>query len=322
MKKTCSAFLTVLFLLCSGCATIEKPKIEKVPESPQISKTIQHQNISKKGLKRKIAIARFTNETKYGQSFFIDQNNDKIGKQAVDILSAKLMETDKFILLERADLEKINKELKIGDYSPLKNMANYLIIGSVSEFGRKEEGKVGIFSRTKKQIAYAKVHVRLVDVATGEVIYAEEGKGESFSEAGSVFGVGARAGYDSSINDKALDAAITDLSSNIIENLLDRPWRSYILGYEDGKILIAGGKSQNITPGEKFVVLKQGKKIKNPQNGMWINLPGKRIATIESFMSIGETKNSELTFCNIKNGSLKNWIDSNDFSNLYIEASK
>lgn len=323
MKKQLNFFLIICFLFSfAGCATVEKPKIEKIESSPQISKSIIYENKSEKCLKRKVAIARFTNETKYGQSFFIDKNNDKIGKQAVDILSAKLMETEKFILLERADLEKINKELQLGNYEPLKNMADYLIIGSVSEFGRKEEGKVGIFSRTKKQIAYAKVYVRLVDVTTGEIIYAEEGKGESFSEAGSVFGVGARAGYDSSINDKALDAAITDLSSNIIENLLDRPWRSYVLGYEDGKVLIAGGKSQNIMPGENFVVLKQGKKIRNPQNGMWITLPGKEVATIEAVMSMGETKNSELTFCDIRTGSLSYWINSNDFTNLYIEASK
>jgi hypothetical protein len=31
---------------------------------------------------RKVAIARFTNETRYGQSFFIDKEENRIGKQA------------------------------------------------------------------------------------------------------------------------------------------------------------------------------------------------------------------------------------------------
>ncbi len=86
----------------------------------------------------------------------------------------------------------------------------------------------------KKQVAFCKVHVRLVDVTSGQVLYSEEGEGEAFSEAGTVMGVGERAGYDSSLNDKSLEAAITNLSSNIIENLLDKPWRAYILGYENG----------------------------------------------------------------------------------------
>ncbi len=312
--------LSIVFL--SSCATIEKPEVKKIDEKVKISKTVQQEkdNINlKKGLKRKVAIARFTNETKYGQSFFVDQNQDPIGNQAVDILSSKLVETEKFILLERADLDKISKELNMENYAPLKNMADYLIVGSVTEFGRKDEGKVGIFSRTKRQVAYAKVHVRLIEVRTGQILYSEEGEGEASSEAGTVFGVGGKAGYDSTINDKALEAAITDLASNIIENLLERPWRSYILGFEDGKIIMAGGKSQNIANGDIFKVIKEGEKVKNPQTNMMIPLPGKEIGKIKALASTGDTAESEITFCDIIDGDFSVYISSKDFSNLYIQ---
>ena len=136
----------------------------------------------------------------------------------------------------------------MGNLQPLKNMADYLIVGSITEFGRKEVSDVGIFSRVKKQVAFAKVHIRMMDVYNGQLIYSEEGEGTTFSEAGTVFGVGARAGYDSTLNDKAIEAAINNLASNIIENLLDKPWRGYILGYEDGHLIVSGGKSQNIKP--------------------------------------------------------------------------
>jgi len=43
----------------------------------------------------------------------------------------------------------------------------------------------------KSQLPYAKVHVRLIEVRTGQILYSEEGEGEAFSEAGTVFGVGA-----------------------------------------------------------------------------------------------------------------------------------
>ncbi|MFW6145629.1 MAG: CsgG/HfaB family protein [bacterium] len=312
------------FLVSSfySCATIEKPEVKEVEEGPKISKTVEHQKTAeatKRGLKRKVAIARFTNETRYGQSFFIDKNNDRIGKQAVDILSSKLVETDKFILIERADLDKIEKELRMENYAPLKNMADYLIVGSVTEFGRKDQGKVGVFSRTRRQIAFAKVHVRLIDVRTGQIIYSEEGEGKAFSEAGSIFGVGERAGYDSAVNDKALEAAITDLASNIIENLLDRPWRSYILGYDQDKVIIAGGKTQNIRKGDLFDVIQPGKKVKNPQTNMMITLPGKKVATLKSVKSAGETPETEVTFCKIVEGDLKRFIESNDFSGLHIQ---
>ena len=325
MRRTAYTTLIscLIWMFLSSCATIEKPEVRKVQEKPKVSETIKQQgSVTKSGLKRKIAIARFSNETKYGQSFFMDENNDRIGKQAVDILSAKLVETEKFILLERADLDKITKELSMENYAPLKNMADFLIVGSITEFGRKDQGKVGIFSRTKRQIAIAKVHVRLLDVRTGQIIYSEEGEGEAFTEAGSVFGVGERAGYDSSINDKALDAAITNLASNIIENLLDKPWRSYILGYDDGNLIIAGGKSQNIKEGELFQVVKEGKKMKNPQTNMMITLPGKKIAIIRTVLSSGDSPESEVTFCEIVEGDLTQYISSNNFGSVYIQENK
>ena len=312
-------FLITLVFFLSSCATMQKPDIETVKQAPKVSKTIaQAQPDAKKGLKRKVAIARFTNETRYGQSFFIDKDDNRIGKQAVDILSAKLLETDKFILLERVDLDKINKELAMGNMQQLKNMADYLIVGSITEFGRKEVSDVGIFSRVKKQVVFAKVHIRLVDVYTGQLLYSEDGQGEAFSEAGAVFGVGSRAGYDSSLNDKAIESAISNLSSNIIEKLLDKLWRGYILSYEDSYFIISGGKSQNIKIADLFDVMQEGKKVKNPQTNMDMFLPGKKIGELKVISSLGDTPENEVSLCKIIQGDLSQYINQKDFTTLYI----
>lgn len=307
MIKPLKAITTsiAITLLVSGCATVTRPDIKTVETQPKVSKTIEAKKVeSKTGLKRKIAVGRFTNETAYGQSFFIDKNQDKIGKQALDILSNKLNETGKFILLERADLDKIQKELDMGQLGTIKNSADYLIIGSVTEFGRKESGQVGIFSRTKKQLAYAKVHIRLVDVSNGQIIYSEEGAGEAFSEAGTVMGVGGQAGYDSTINDKALDSAITNLASNIIENLLNKPWRSYILAKDGDSYIVAGGKTQGVTEGEQFDVIENGKQVKNPQTNTMITLPGQKVASLKAVAFAGDSIENEITVCSLIAGNI------------------
>ena len=54
-----------------------------------------------KTIKRKVAIGRFTNETQYGKGIFYDKENDPMRKQALDILSSKLAQSGKFILLVR-----------------------------------------------------------------------------------------------------------------------------------------------------------------------------------------------------------------------------
>lgn len=309
------------FFFLTACATIQKPEIITVDTTPQISKTqISKSSESKKGLKRKVAVGRFTNETKYGQSFFIDNQKDRIGKQAVDILSNKLLQTEKFIILERADLDKIQKELTIGGMAPYKNMADYIIVGSVTEFGRKDTGEVGIFSRTKRQTAFAKVHVRMIDVSTGQIIYSEEGEGTAFAEAGTVLGVGGRAGYDSTLNDKALDAAITNLASNIIEKLLDKPWRGYILGSEENQLILSGGKSQNIKVGNVFQICLEGRKVKNPQTNMEITLPAKKLATIKVTATTGDTPENEVSLGMVIEGdsNLSEYKAKNDYGRLFI----
>jgi len=304
----------VLLFLQQSCATVQKSEVEVIETKPQISKVLTAEAPTR-FLKRKVAIARFSNETKYGQSFFIDENKDVIGKQAMDILSAKLTATDKFILLERADMEKINKELKLGDLANLNIPADYLIVGSISEFGRKEVSDVGVFSRVKKQQAYAKVNVRLIDVSSGQIIYSAEGVGEAFSEAGSVMGIGAHAGYDSTLNDKVISAAISKLVNNVIENLLDKPWRSYLLSYEGGSYIISGGKSQGIGIDDVFGVYKKGQKIKNPQTNMFIELPGRLVGKLRVQQLLGDNPNNEISLCTAASSDLP----TDNFSEYYIQ---
>lgn len=305
-------FLSLFFL--QSCATIEKKDVQVLEEKPQISKVLT-EVAPKRFLKRKVAISRFTNETKYGQSFFTNEGGDPIGKQAMDILSARLVSTDKFILLERTDLAHVADELLIGNSRLLDVAADYIIVGSISEFGRKTTGEVGVFSRTKKQTAYARVNIRLIDVYTSQIIYSEEGTGEAFSETGTVMGIGGRAGYDSTLNDKVISAAISKLVNNLIENLLDRPWRSYLLAFEDNKYIVGGGKSQGVLVGDVFGVFRRGKRIKNPQTNMFIELPGKLIGKIKVEAMMGDNPINEIALCSLVKGD----VPKDNFNNFYLQ---
>jgi curli biogenesis system outer membrane secretion channel CsgG len=288
-------------VLMTSCARVEKPRIREIPEeTPQVAKALAQEQ--GRFLKRKVAIARFSNETKHGQSFLVDRNDDRIGKQAMDILSAKLAATGKFLMLERADIGKIDAELERGNVSRLNIASDQLIVGSVSEFGRKTVSDVGVFSRTKEQRAVAAVNVRLVDVRTGQIVYAEEASGEAFSEAGTVLGVGAKAAYDSTLDDRAISAAIGKLVNRLVENLLDKPWRSSLLSYDNGQYVMAGGASQGIVAGDIFEVVRRGKQVQNPQTGMLVELPGERLGTIRVVGLLGKTVNDELALCVVESG--------------------
>lgn len=273
-------------------------------------------------LKRKVAIARFTNETTYGRSFLVDKDANPIGKQALDILSKKLLDTGKFILLERADLEKVNAELGLaGASNTLKNAADYLVVGSITAFGRKNEGEVRVFSRTRRQTAFAKVTIRLVDVQSGMVIYAEEGSGEAYSEQKSTLGLGPTADYDSSLNDKVLDAAISNLASKVIENLLGKPWRAYILAHSDGSYVVTASRDQGLAIGDTLDVYAKGKSVRNPQTGMDVVLPGKKVGSVKIDAFTGEA-NNEVAIASLVAGELPRTDDAAAFAGFYLQDSK
>jgi len=77
--------LFILVLSLSACATPEfSPKKVEAPTKKATAMKAQ-QTIAEpivKRFKRKIAIGRFTNETRYGRTFLRDGSSDPLGKQA------------------------------------------------------------------------------------------------------------------------------------------------------------------------------------------------------------------------------------------------
>lgn len=279
----------------------------------------QNAEATKQVLKRKVAIARFSNETQYAKGAFYDKANDPMAKQALDILSTKLALSEKFLLLERGDIEKVYEELKASNGgNTLKVGADYLIIGSITEFGRKNQGDAKVFSQSKTQVVYAGVSIRLIDVATGMIIYSEEAKGEAETKSKTVLGYGSTVDYDASLNDKALTVAISQLVENIINNCMERAWRSYFLNYDENGIIISGGKSQGLAVGNTFAVFKKGKSVKNPQTGMMIELPGKRVAGIKINFVGGENAQNEFAMVDLTDGT----VDKEKLENYYITENK
>ena len=261
-------------------------------------------------LKRKVGIARFSNETVSGTTFLVDNSGDRLGKQAADILSARLTETGKFLMFERMDADNVSAEQMLAGLKEEGVAIDYLIVGSVSEFGRSTESESGVFQRKKTQRAYAKVNVRLIDVETGRIIFATEGAGEATSEAKKTFGAGTSAGYDQSLTDKSMSAAISQLISNLVENMTNKPWKSYLLAKEEGDYIISGGPSQGLAPGKQLVVYENGRVVKNPQTGAKVSLPGKRVATIEVLTSFGEDEFNEISMVSVVSGSISKSLDS------------
>jgi curli biogenesis system outer membrane secretion channel CsgG len=97
-----------------------------------------------------------------------------------------------------------------------------VVTGAITEFGRKVTGDkqlFGILGRGKTQTAYAKATLNIVDVTNSEIIYSTQAAGEYELSNREVIGFGGTAGYDSTLNGKVLNLAITEAVNNIVRDI-------------------------------------------------------------------------------------------------------
>ncbi|HET8540440.1 MAG TPA: CsgG/HfaB family protein [Anaeromyxobacter sp.] len=304
----------------AACATpSQRPAVVEspVPAAAQVAAQQAAQTPTAPRYKRKIAVGRFTNETNYGRSLLNDDQLDRIGKQASDMLGSRLVMSGQFLVLERPDLNKIEKEQTLAGVAGLVG-ADTLIMGSVTEFGRSVGGKVGFLSSTKVQLAKAKVDVRLVDVKTGHAYFSATGAGEATTEVGEVAGFGSRSEYDATLNDRAIAAAISDVIDRLVSRLSDRPWRTDILQVQGAQVFVSGGKSQGLKPGDELQVLRAGQTVKSAQSGFDVTLPPTAVAALRVVSTFGDTETNEGSVCEITSGT----VDRAEIPRLFVSERK
>jgi len=311
-KKALVGCLAVVLLghtTLIGCVTPESPgKVLESKGTPETTRVAQETATAapsdQRTYKRTVAIGRFSNETMYGRGIFVDSDLDPLGKQASDILATELIRSGEFIVFERPDVEKIEREQNRTGSGSLVGV-NTLILGSVTEFGRSSDGQKGFLSSTKTQEARARVNLRLIDVSTGRAFFTADGVGTARKESGEVAGFGGFSAYDRTLNDRAISAAIVDLMDEVINELDSRPWRTFILDIDGTNVFLAGGQTQGLSSGDELLVFRKGKTIKSPQTGLPIELPGTNIAKLRVLSTFGETEVDEGSVAEVVSGSLE-----------------
>ncbi len=173
-----------------------------------------------------MVIGKFNNKSDYMRGLF-SGGSDRLGNQARTILKTHLSQTGRFTLLDRDNMDEIAGEAAISGAQQNLTGAEVAVAGAVTEFGRRETGDIqlfGILGRGKKQLAYAKVSLNIVDVRTSQVVYSVQGAGEYDLSNREVVGFGGTAGYDSTLNGKVLNLAITDAVNKLVAAIEAGEW--------------------------------------------------------------------------------------------------
>ncbi|MDF7666514.1 CsgG/HfaB family protein [Orbaceae bacterium ESL0727] len=199
--------------MLAGCATESSKSIEVTPV---------HTYANYSGAVTPVSIGKFDNLSNFQRGIFSD-GVDRLGNQAKTILTAHLQQTHYFNVLDRVNLQEIKQETTFkGKAAPNIKGANYLVTGDITEFGRKDEGDkqlFGILGKGKKQIAYAKTTLNIVNADTSEIVCSAQGAGEYQLSNREIIGFGGTASYDSTLNGKVLDLAISNAVNTLVTSI-------------------------------------------------------------------------------------------------------
>jgi len=284
MKKSLMIITAVsLMWACAPGKSVKMQQATTVKETEKVKAKYT-------GPRRRIGVVEFDNKSAYGQG--------RLGQAASDILITELVKSEKFIVVERDQMNKMMEEQKLQtqgliDAQTAVKMGQIMgleaiVVGSVSQFGVKKEGSDYLLTQSKQQVADVTVDIRVIDVQSGQVILADSGKGQAKSKRKSFLGMGTKGGYDETLEGEALRAAIVKFVINISNQLNRKPWSAMIADATGDEVYINAGSSSNMEIGLELSCFKQGKEIRDPRSNLVIGYREEFLGDFEIIRYCGE----------------------------------
>jgi curli biogenesis system outer membrane secretion channel CsgG len=218
------------------------------------------------------------------------------------ILTTALIQQGRFVVLERATLDKVTAEQDLaaaGRVNPETAAAvgkltgaQVLITGDITEFTYQQSSvgsKLSIIKDVGKQIggkldrvtAQVAIDLRIIDAATGQVVGSVRGQGKA-----SATGVGADftsterelavGGTVQTPLGKASRHAIDEAVDGLVRGLAQVPWSGRIVELRGGQVYINAGSKLGIREGMQFDVFAQSETLVDPETGVALGTPDAR----------------------------------------------
>ncbi|MCB1055585.1 MAG: hypothetical protein KDD11_08750 [Acidobacteria bacterium] len=150
---------------------------------------------------------------------------------AQDVFVTELVKSGKFRVIDREQLDALLREKNLslsGDVDPSTAVkagkllgVQYFLTGAVTEYGATDSGAHGRsigrlpgFNAGKRSFTAA-MNARIIDTTTGEILWADEARGEDSKVKVSVGGFGGGVDNDQRMFDKVMRPVIEELTASI-----------------------------------------------------------------------------------------------------------
>jgi curli biogenesis system outer membrane secretion channel CsgG len=251
-------------------------------------------------LKKRIAIINFEDRSGYGHN---------IGRGVADMLVTSLVESDKFIVIERAELDELLKEQGLGQTGLVTPQSaakvgqllglQRIITGSITEFGSKKSkvgGGIGGFNLgVSTTTARVVVDLRIINVNTGEIVMAKSAEGEDSSTGLDNVGMDDIDFHNSSTWDNtqlgiASRESINECVEFIAEDMAGLPWEGKIIKASGTTIYMKPGSKGGVQPGMVFSIYRAGEELIDPDTGLSLGSEESKIGEIQYTGDVADGK--------------------------------
>jgi hypothetical protein len=235
-------------------------KVASIPSKPLYSPSLPFFQM---GFKKKVAILDFENNTTY--------KDEKIGEAVAKKLSEKLEATQRVVILDKTVVSEMlhredSKFESLSDPSVMKRAHQSLGIQAFA-LGRVTDvsilsSKASETSDEEVTFATAKVEIRLIDAATGNLL-------RTFIGRSPIFGTKEMGEYSrAKAVMKAIDFGLDDILEGFLRQLDLLDWTTTIAKVEGEKIYLNAGKLSGVRIGDTLEVFEPGKEIFNPTTNL------------------------------------------------------
>ena len=253
-------------------------------------------------------------------------NTMDVSMDITDMLTTALVQTNKYQVIERDQIDKILKEqngqtpngtvITGSTLAPFHNIgAQLLIMGTVTECGVKTSNGVVVVGSVQGYhgvlTGRVAVDLRIVNVSSGEVIIADHAVAEQKAHAGevdaSVHGepvkLGEGNGSDLTLIGKVKREAVMKCVKLITDAIMKVRWEGYVVKVNStNDIFMKPGTVGGVKPGMQFDIYSKGEDVIDPQTGQSLGSKDVVIGQVKIVGDIGDGHACEAKVINVTPG--------------------
>lgn len=229
---------------------------------------------------------------------------DNLGYAAADELVTQLFQSGRFTVIERAQIDMILQEQNFGQSGRVNpNQAaeigkilgvQAMITGSITKFSIDTKGGRVMGVGANYSEAESMLDVRIIDVNTAEILFADESTGTTRLGGVSTSVASFQQSFDAGIAQEALRPAVVEITEKIVAQAdrlaaIQPPVApAQIVGAREGSFYIDKGQNFGVIVGQRYEVLRVVDEIKDAAGNVLDRIT-ERVGVIEVTQVLGQS---------------------------------